>query len=77
MTNALIGKALTLPDSELEFEFGRQFGRRCLRAVAQRLACAVAADRPQAAEVVARGQVARAQAQLGARAPVPVRIQKI
>ena len=43
MANALIGKALALPVSELEFEFGLQFGRRGLRAVAQRLACAVAA----------------------------------
>ncbi|NBY28280.1 MAG: hypothetical protein EBQ71_15570 [Betaproteobacteria bacterium] len=43
MANALIGKALALPASELEFEFGLQVGRRGLRAVAQRLACAVAA----------------------------------
>ena len=43
MANALIGKALALPVSELEFEFGMQFGRRGLCAVAQRLACAVAA----------------------------------
>ena len=41
MTNALIGKALTLPDSELEFEFRLQLGPLGLRAVAQRLACAV------------------------------------
>ena len=43
MANALIGKALALPVSELEFEFGLQFGHRGLCAVAQRLACAVAA----------------------------------
>jgi hypothetical protein len=43
MANALIGKALALPLSELEFEFGLQFGHRGLRAVAQRLSCAVAA----------------------------------